>query len=134
MLRMNLLDADQAVERKKAAKRVRDREAGARYRARHPERLRVKARASQAWNTKYAFEWALKNEYGITRARYDEMLIAQSGRCFTCQDISKRLHIDHCHRTGIVRGLLCGPCNQTLGLVKERGEVLLALSSYLQSA
>jgi len=56
----------------------------------------------------------LQHDYGINSAQYSEMLANQFGVCKICGSESK-LHIDHSHRTGEVRGLLCGRCNMYLG-------------------
>lgn len=50
------------------------------------------------------------------RDRYDELLAAQDGHCAICpaRPKSRRLHIDHDHRTLAVRGLLCHRCNRAL--------------------
>lgn len=55
--------------------------------------------------------------YGITVEQYDAMLNSQGGLCARCGQTSSgmRLAVDHCHDTGRVRGLLCGPCNTYLG-------------------
>jgi hypothetical protein len=61
------------------------------------------------------------------------MKIAQAGRCKICdrQPQSKGLHIDHCHSTGKVRGLLCGTCNQGIGLLKEDPELIRKAANYV---
>lgn len=70
------------------------------------------------------------------------MLEAQGGVCACCKQAetyihhrSKQiypLHVDHDHKTGKIRGLLCSICNQTLGKVKEDPEWLKALLRYLE--
>lgn len=54
--------------------------------------------------------------YGLSADEYDAMLAAQGGRCAICRarPKSKRLAVDHDHRTGEVRGLLCSRCNHDL--------------------
>lgn len=70
--------------------------------------------------------------YGLTPAQFEEMLLKQEGKCAICLIPSeKRLHIDHCHKTGKVRGLLCGNCNMALGLFKDNEQLLIAASVYL---
>lgn len=70
--------------------------------------------------------------YGITLAQYNEMLIAQDGRCAICGAVTARLLVDHCHTTGKVRGLLCGPCNTGLGLFRDSVGALTKAVQYLK--
>lgn len=55
----------------------------------------------------------LKHQFGITPEQYDVLLAAQDGACALCRRAPKkrRLAVDHDHTTGVVRGLLCTPCN-----------------------
>ena len=55
-------------------------------------------------------------QLGVTPADYDRLLAAQGGHCALCPNTpkSRRLHVDHDHRTGAVRGLLCYRCNRAL--------------------
>ena len=55
----------------------------------------------------------LKSKYGITQNDYDEMYLAQEGKCSICGK-EEKLEVDHNHDTGNVRGLLCKSCNMTL--------------------
>jgi len=60
----------------------------------------------------------------------------QGGRCACCGDLlqgGREEHIDHCHTTGRVRGILCRACNLTLGNAKESTPRLLAAAAYLES-
>ena len=52
---------------------------------------------------------------------YDKLFTKQRGRCLICRSTTgqRRLHIDHNHRTGAIRGLLCGECNRAIGLFKD---------------
>ena len=70
--------------------------------------------------------------YGITLAEYDALLEKQGGVCAICRKHSKRrLCVDHCHRTGMIRGLLCDSCNLGLGSLKEDQASLVAALAYL---
>lgn len=79
----------------------------------------------------------LRRNYGLTEAAYDAMLVAQNGVCAICKkpDTNKRwsgrLHVDHCHRTGAVRALLCTRCNITLGRIEESPELARAIIDYI---
>lgn len=71
-------------------------------------------------------------KYGLTPERYLDLVEEQDGRCAICRRVSKReLSIDHCHRTGPVRGLLCTSCNIGLGLFGDDPERLRAALAYL---
>jgi hypothetical protein len=79
----------------------------------------------------------LRSKYGITSAQYDTMLSAQNGGCAICGSTSPKsrfgkFHVDHCHSTGAVRGLLCSPCNTAIGLLGDKPEVAEAAASYLR--
>jgi Recombination endonuclease VII len=57
-----------------------------------------------------------RKQLGLSLADYDTLLAAQEGHCALCPATpkSRRLHVDHDHRTGLVRGLLCHRCNRAL--------------------
>lgn len=80
-------------------------------------------------------DWKLGREYGFTPGQYEEMLAAQNGVCAICGQAKRngrRLHVDHCHTTGAIRGLLCYSCNALLGLAGDSVEVLRAAITYLE--
>lgn len=52
--------------------------------------------------------------YGLTESDYEELLRQQGGKCAICQGTENELQIDHSHIQGVVRGLLCNPCNTVL--------------------
>ena len=58
------------------------------------------------------------------------MIEAQGGTCATCD--AKPEHVDHDHRTGKVRGVLCFNCNQALGNVRDNVTTLGRLDDYLR--
>lgn len=76
----------------------------------------------------------LKRKYGITIEEYDDMMEKQNGLCAICfqKDADKRLAIDHCHTSNIVRGLLCAKCNVALGLFADDTHRLQRAIEYLQ--
>jgi hypothetical protein len=76
---------------------------------------------------------SLKSNYGITLVDYQEMLSAQGGACAICRCQSDRtLHVDHDHKTGAVRGLLCRNCNRGLGCLKDDATTLQNAAEYLK--
>jgi len=83
---------------------------------------------------------ALKYNYGITLAEYEDILAAQNGACSICHGKEpaatkfgkKSLHVDHNHKTGAIRGLLCTNCNLALGNFKDNKQSLLRAIIYLE--
>lgn len=62
-------------------------------------------------------------------------LVRQEGRCAICgRDLKpgRGTHVDHCHRTGAVRGLLCSKCNPALGLFEDNVDALIRAAEYLR--
>lgn len=73
-----------------------------------------------------------KHRYGITLDQYDQMAIEQQYKCKICDKKPELLHVDHCHKTGKVRGLLCNGCNRGLGFFNENAEALIKAAEYLK--
>lgn len=78
-----------------------------------------------------------KRKYGLTPERYRLMLAQQNGLCAACGGPPTGqqygiLVVDHCHETGVVRGLLCNDCNVALGRVKDSPMRLEALARYVR--
>ena len=77
-------------------------------------------------------EQKLLARYGLTTDGYNALLKTQNGVCAICFGTQKgRLHVDHCHTTKVVRGLLCGSCNRALGLMKDNIAFLSKAIEYL---
>ena len=82
----------------------------------------------------------LKKAYGISPEQYDAMFDALGGACAICERVvagkppsRERLHVDHDHETGKIRGLLCGACNVSLGGFRDDPELLAAAIRYLMA-
>lgn len=78
---------------------------------------------------------SLRRRYGITVDEYEAMLKQQRGVCAIClQECTsgKSLAVDHCHKTGKVRGLLCAACNVSLGKFKDSTALLESAIKYLK--
>jgi len=83
--------------------------------------------------SRHRFSRTLK-KHGITAHDFALMWVSQSGNCAGCfkpLDDGQNTHIDHCHSTGFVRGLLCSACNLALGKVDDSADTLLRLVNYL---
>lgn len=80
----------------------------------------------------------LLKRYGADLGTFDLLMVLQNGRCAICGalpgevDGARRLHLDHNHETGKIRGLLCMLCNQGLGRFRDDVSLLQAAIDYLQ--
>lgn len=112
------------------------------------EYKREKSRAWRLANPDRVLEYRAKNrrrsylresarKYGITPEWFEAQMAEQQGACRTCrkpfdwEDKQTKPHIDHCHASKKVRGILCNRCNTVLGLVADSGEILESLAEYL---
>lgn len=72
----------------------------------------------------------------ITKEDYNLMYHLQDGKCKICSrhqsKLKKSLSIDHCHKTGKIRGLLCHNCNAAIGLLKEDINAIESAIIYLK--
>ena len=125
------------VRKHNKASNEKHKDARAERRAR-PER-RAKARA---WTATYRARLGvngrrnirLKHMYGITLADFNTMVEKQKGLCPICR-VSltlARAHVDHDHATGKVRAVLCGCCNQAIGMLRETPRAAIRLAAYLR--
>lgn len=101
---------------------------GARCRAHHKARM-LHTRG-------VAWEKRLMMLYGITVEEYWAIYYHQDGKCYICQRATgarKKLSVDHDHKTGFVRGLLCAPCNRdVLGHLRDDAAALQRAVRYLK--
>ena len=72
--------------------------------------------------------------YGLSLEELRAMLARQGNACAICRKAGVGLHIDHCHATGKVRGLLCRKCNQGLGNYNDDPSLTAAATAYLKAA
>ncbi|MFJ2718351.1 endonuclease VII domain-containing protein [Streptomyces sp. NPDC087437] len=73
----------------------------------------------------------LKRQYGITEAERDEMCASQMGLCVICLK-APAVHVDHCHNTGKVRGVLCFNCNSAIGKLGDDPDAVRRAAAYLE--
>jgi hypothetical protein len=89
-----------------------------------------------------AKEYQLQYHFGISLQEYNEMLEAQGHCCAICgkadgTDLhagarTRQLGVDHDHRTGMVRGLLCNDCNRAIGQLKDDATVVRKAAEYME--
>jgi hypothetical protein len=102
-------------------------------------------------NIKRSIKWGKNNKskrhynsikclYGISKEEYDRILFEQNAKCKICKldnpghKLQKRFNIDHDHKTGKVRGLLCQKCNIGIGAFKDSCEILESALKYLKES
>ena len=75
---------------------------------------------------------SLKRNYSISIEEYNELFTKQGGVCAICgRESKKSLGVDHEHKTGKVRGLLCSNCNTAIGQLNDDPKLLLKAIAYL---
>lgn len=91
-----------------------------------------KSKPSSAQNRRSS----LRRKFGITPEQYEALYQQQDRACAICRATSnftfKNLCVDHDHRTGKVRGLLCLNCNTALGQFKDSTDLLVRAVGYLE--
>ena len=77
----------------------------------------------------------ISKTYGLTADEYSLILAYQCGGCAICGGARRyKLHVDHCHKTGEVRGLLCKACNgRLLTAARDNPDTLRRAATYLES-
>lgn len=84
------------------------------------------------------YKWrVMKNVYGMSKEDFFDLLEKQDNKCALCGKpylgLARRdIHIDHCHETGKIRGLLCLGCNTGLGMLGDNEAGLLKALEYIR--
>ena len=109
-----------------------DKEYFKQYRAKNKKRMILYRIDHKEEGKKYN----LKRKYNITEKQWDELYNKQNGCCAICKkpesELKKILGVDHNHKTGKVRGLLCDNCNKGLGCFKDDKDIINNASNYLK--
>jgi hypothetical protein len=116
---------DEYLARRRQQRRQPERLAQARkharlHRLRNPDKVRHRNKLYYSQNP--GARGKLKRTYGITPAIYDRMCAQQNGLCASCGGAPRHgrpLCVDHCHKTKIVRGLICDACNVCAGHIES---------------
>lgn len=107
------------------------------YRQRNKDRLNQKDKEYAVVNREKIKKYHRVYHYGLSEDGYQLLIITQKNKCaicgkdFTFENKSTTPHVDHDHRTGTVRGLLCGRCNVLLGFAEDDATLLITASQYL---
>lgn len=105
--------------------------------AKHPgPRCFTHHKAFRKASKERAHDAMVQRTYGLGPGDYDRLLAAQGGKCAVlgCRATgrTKRLAVDHNHKTGEVRGILCGPHNQLIGYNQDSPEAFRSIADYLE--
>ena len=95
----------------------------------------IEKRALSLELERHAVGYRIQKKYNLTFEEYGNMLISQTGRCALCYNIFEGKDepaVDHNHKTGKIRGLLCNPCN-FCKVSSHDLESALALVEYLKT-
>lgn len=108
-----------------------------RHAQKHPEKIKERWDSWYEDNKERVKFNKIKRIYGLSKEEYNRILKEQNDCCFIClchkQTLPyETLVIDHCHKTGKIRGLLCSHCNTALGLFKDNKDSLQRAIQYLQ--
>jgi len=105
------------------------------WRKNNPERKKQLDKKWKAANKESVKNQHLKSKYGISIEEYNKMLIAQEFCCSICESSFSSFKaapaVDHCHKSGAVRELLCSNCNSLLGFAKENEYTLQKALEYI---
>ena len=85
----------------------------------------------------YKRDQSYRRKYGISYKQFVDMRKAQGDRCAICGGRVPRVSLwvlDHCHETGLVRGVLCRPCNSLLGAAADDPDILDAAAKYIRES
>ena len=92
----------------------------------------AKGRASVEKNHGNNRSYHLMGRYGVTEEEVAQLIKDQGGLCLLCRGpLGAKPHVDHSHKTGRVRGILCNACNQGLGSFRDDVEVMALAIEYL---
>jgi len=122
----------------RARKKWRESEAGREYHrqyGRSPEQKIKRADYRRGLSKDYQWQSHLKHRYGISPGQYEAMSMAQKWLCAVCgekQKDGRRLCVDHNHKTGVIRDLLCTRCNIAIGAFGDSPFLLTAAALYLK--
>lgn len=89
--------------------------------------------SDRASNLKAGKKYRIKKLYGLTQEQVQIIAENQTHQCAICdKPFEEKVQIDHCHKTGIIRGLLCINCNWLLGKAYDDPKLLRKAAQYLE--
>lgn len=103
------------------------------YLKKYPDRVKESDRKYKEANKKENYRWDnLRQKYNLSEEDYNILLHSQDNLCKVCSKFLTYPHIDHCHKTGKIRGILCPSCNTGLGKLGDTVEGVRKALEYLE--
>ncbi len=104
----------------------------------NPEKVAAARAVRRVRRKRQELAASLRHRYQFSVADYEALLAQQGGKCAICStvrgsDQGHRLYLDHDHKTGRVRGLLCKRCNSALGYMADDSDRLRRAAQYLEA-
>lgn len=103
---------------------------------RHADKRRASRQRWMEKHPEYFTERHYRARYKISKQEFDGLLAAQENQCAICERTEpkgRNWHLDHCHDSGLIRGVLCHSCNVGIGLLGDTDEAVLRAYTYLAS-
>jgi hypothetical protein len=96
------------------------------------EKLKI-YKASEQGKLNSKNNW-LQNQYGISLDQYNELIKNQNNKCACCELelIEGKIHVDHCHNTNKICGVLCSKCNRAIGFLNHSSKILEKAARYCE--
>jgi hypothetical protein len=124
---------------KRAIARLKRQELQRKWEAENQDLVVARSRENSAKRKRDLLANTLRFHYGLTLAEFQSMRERQHGQCAICgtsEDKNTRgyrLFVDHDHKRGVIRNLLCGTCNSAIGFLNEDVDLLMKMAKYLDA-
>lgn len=105
------------------------------WRLANPERTRFIAKKARQKRLPQEMANRRLNKYGLTNDDFNALIATQQNKCAICavSFAERKPHVDHCHKSKRVRGLLCSLCNRGLGHFRDNHLFLIGAAAYLKA-
>lgn len=107
------------------------------YYSKNKENIKFKHLSYRLTNKHKSTIYLINKRYGIGAEEYEKMKLRQENRCAICsthaEDTKRKiLYVDHDHKTGYVRSLLCHDCNSGIGFLKDSEDLFMKAIEYIR--
>lgn len=104
-------------------------------RNREKHRDKINARSRKYYKEVYRqkqLDYQRHHNTGCTKEQFDHLVKIQCGRCAICRRIPKKMCVDHDHKTGKLRGMLCVTCNSAVGFLMDSEMIMRQAIEYIR--